>query len=257
MVNGSEVNLETQCLPGKMCQRDSSSNFEFPRKHWVQRKQTVNINSYCKTTKNTDGETKNKDSQNALLPCVKSNRRKETQIRGEGRQKTRKRVQLVERETQRSSRAGRGVQEKRGKVTREHNIIQKKEKMTKKSAWEHKDTPPYSLTQREKSHIEPVRVADWHTSFWVILEQDGPIGMADWMAKAGDRAGVSGRRRDNRRRTVETRCRTMGSVSTPLWHGGRAVAPLRDPCVSFPPKIYMLIICVKNDSIELPYLSCF
>lgn len=42
------------------------------------------------------------------------------------------------------------------------------------------------LDTKKKSHIGPVHLADWHTSFWVILEQDGPIGMGDWMAKAGD-----------------------------------------------------------------------
>lgn len=85
------------------------------------------------------------------------------------------------------------------------------------------------LDTKKKSHIGPVHVADWHTSFWVILEQDGPIGMGDWMAKAGDWAvrvedGVTGR-------TVKTKCRTMGSFSTLLRHGGHSGTPLREPCV--------------------------
>lgn len=45
-VNGSEVNLETQCLPGKMCQQDSLANFEFlqtlsPKKTNCQHKQLL------------------------------------------------------------------------------------------------------------------------------------------------------------------------------------------------------------------------
>lgn len=62
-----------------------------------------------------------------------------------------------------------------------------------------------------KTHIVLVHVADWHTSFWVILEQDGPIEMGDWMVKASDWAAwvedsVTGK-------TVMTRCRPMGSLS--------------------------------------------
>lgn len=60
---------------------------------------------------------------------METNERRETQIQGKKRQKTQKRVGLVERETERSSRAGRGAQKKRGKGIRKHDIIQKMTKV--------------------------------------------------------------------------------------------------------------------------------
>lgn len=100
MVNGSVVNLETQCLPGKskstLNVKDRMSNFEIQQTLSLkkQNKTIVNINSYCKTIKT---KKKGFNWNSRVLCCLVyiSDREKETQKQGEQTKNDQKREKLI------------------------------------------------------------------------------------------------------------------------------------------------------------------
>lgn len=91
MVNGSVVNLETQCLPGKMCHPSISwAGCPILRsgKHRVLKKTKKQLSTQTVTVKQSKKKKIQLEFPNALLPCLHIKERVRDTDRGRKRTKT-------------------------------------------------------------------------------------------------------------------------------------------------------------------------